>query len=172
MSPHMLAWDVAVPRTAFDGTLATLTRRICQAVATGLSRLGASARFRAPHDIEIGGRKVSGSSGYTRGRSAVLQGTVLIEDDTDVMAAALRIPPEVLLNSVSCLAVAIGAKPAIESVRESITCELAHTLDRRVKYLDVSAGELRAAETLLCDEIGSDAYVMGEPTPCRLGVSP
>ncbi len=79
MSPRMLAWDVVVDRRAWGGDLASVTRRICEGVAAGLSRLGAVARFRAPNDIEISGRKVSGSGGYVEGRSAVLQGTVLAE---------------------------------------------------------------------------------------------
>ena len=81
MSPRMLAWDVVLDRRAFAGDLGAATRRICEGVAAGLSRLGCSARFRPANDIEIGGLKVSGSSGYAEGRSVALQGTVLIEDD-------------------------------------------------------------------------------------------
>jgi glycine cleavage system H protein len=66
-------------------------QRVCGGVAAGLSRLGVAARFRAPNDIAIGGRKVSGSSGYTAGRAAVLQGTVLVTDEVAVMAHALRL---------------------------------------------------------------------------------
>jgi lipoate-protein ligase A len=171
MSPRMLAWDVAVAPRAFDGSLASVTRRICEAVAAGLSRLGGAAHFRAPNDVEMSGRKVSGSSGYMLGRSAVLQGTVLIEDDTTVMAAALRIPFGVLHETMSCLATAIGAKPSFEAVRESITQELARALDRRAEIAKVSAGELQAAETLLGGEIGSEAYVMDGPALVSTGVS-
>src|SRR5262249_49665733 len=92
MSPGMLAWDVVIDRAACGGTLDRLTREVCGGVAAGLSRLGAKARFRPPNDIEMGGRKVSGSSGYAAGRSAVLQGTVLLTDETPVMARALRLP--------------------------------------------------------------------------------
>lgn len=81
MSPRMLAWDVVVDRTAFGADLESITTQICVGVAAGVSWFGVAARFRAPNDIEIDGLKVSGFSGYKDGRCAVLQGTVLIEDD-------------------------------------------------------------------------------------------
>ena len=92
MSPRMLAWDVVDrPQIARAAISARRHARICEGVAAGLSRLGCAARFRPANDIEIGGLKVSGSSGYAEGRSVALQGTVLIEDDVPAMARALRI---------------------------------------------------------------------------------
>jgi lipoate---protein ligase len=167
----MLAWDVVLAPGVFDERLASVTRHICEGVAAGLSRLGVPARFRGPNDIEIGGRKVSGSSGYLLGRSAVLQGTVLIEDDSPVMASALRIPQGVLHEALCCLVMALGVKPSIATVRESITRGLADALGRRAENVDVSAGELCAAEKLLREEIGSEVYVMDWPKSDRAGVS-
>src|SRR6202008_787752 len=90
MGPRMLAWDVVVDRRAWGYDLEAATRGICEGVAAGIARLGVAARYRPPNDIEIGGRKVSGSSGYCDGPSAVLQGTVIIDDEIAAMARALR----------------------------------------------------------------------------------
>jgi lipoate---protein ligase len=161
MSPRMLAWDVIITLRPAGSELHTVTRQICAAIADGLSLLGAPARFRAPNDIEIDGLKVSGSSGYVQGRSAVLQGTVLIEDDIPMMAAALQIPKSALHDKVSCLASVLGAVPGIEHIQGGIANELAASLGRRLRVEAPRKHELRAAEECFRREIGSDDYVMG-----------
>ena len=47
MSPRMPAWDVVIDRGSLTGDLGTATRRICEGVAGGLSRLGCVARLPA-----------------------------------------------------------------------------------------------------------------------------
>ena len=81
MSPRMLAWDVVVDRRPLAAASRLPHVAYAEVWRRAVAASASSARFRAPNDIEIGGRKVSGSSGYAEGRSAVLQGTVLIADD-------------------------------------------------------------------------------------------
>jgi len=169
MSPDMLAWDVLVDRRAHGGDqggdqggdLEAITRRVCGGVAVGLSRLGAEARFRAPNDIAILGRKVSGSSGYAVGRSAVLQGTVLTADDVVEMAHALRLPEAALRERVTCLGVEIGYAPAPADLMQCIVAGLAGTLGGEAQLGEPSGAELALCESLLRDEIGADDYVAG-----------
>lgn len=172
MSPRMLAWDVVIAPKSVDGDLAVVTRRICDAIAAALSRPGAVARFRAPNDIEIDGLKVSGSSGYVHGRSAVLQGTVLIEDDIPIMVAALRIPEAALREKVSCLASVLGSAPALHQVQGNIAGELASSLGLMLHNDTPSDNELRAAELQLRGEIGTEEYVMGRPFGVLAGAAP
>src|SRR5262249_2729141 len=158
MSPAMLAWDVVVDRGACRGALETVTRRVCGGVAAGLSRLGATACFRSPNDVAIGGRKVSGSSGYAAGRSAVLQGTVLLSDETTAMARALRLPERTLRERTTCLEAEIGAAPSLASVVDAITKGLAEAFDCEAAPGRLRPDELALCEALLPDEIGTDAY--------------
>jgi lipoate-protein ligase A len=159
MSPRMLAWDVIVDRRALGKNLEAITRGICQGVASGLSRLGASARFRSPNDIETGGRKVSGSGGYVVGRSAVLQGTVLIADDLPQMARALRLSEAELRGRVTCLAAAIGQVPPVGDVAVAVRDGLMRALGRTPAMGQPSAEEMAVAESLLREEIGTDELV-------------
>ena len=172
MSPRMLAWDVVVAARSLGCDVDSVTRRICDAVAAGLSRLGVRARFRAPNDVEIDGLKVSGSSGYVLGRSAVLQGTVLIEDDIATMADALRIPGGALRGKVSCLASVLGAVPAMETIQVAIAEELAVSLGRTLRRAQTSDGELAAAEQCLLGEVGTDDYVTGTHAGGAPGAAP
>ena len=147
MSPRMLAWDVLLDRSAWGGDLRRVTAAICEGVAAGLARLGVASQFRAPNDIEIGGRKISGSGGYTEGRSAVLQGTVLIENETGMMAGALGIAEDELRAGVTCLHEAAKAVLPMASVTAAISAGLCDSLERRA-----STGNLEPAERARCEE--------------------
>jgi lipoate---protein ligase len=163
MTPRTLAWDVVVDRRAWGADLGSVTRSICEGVAAGLSRLGVPARFRSPNDIEIGGRKVSGSSGYAEGRSAVLQGTVLAADDIATMARALRIPEPTLRDGVTCLAHALADAPPMPSIIACVSRGLVETLQREPAIEHPSVDDLALCEALLRGEIGTDGFVSGAP---------
>jgi lipoate-protein ligase A len=63
---------------------------VCGGLISGLARLGLRAAHHAPNDIEIGGRKVSGSA-LKRGHGAVLvHGTMLIDTDLELMSRLFR----------------------------------------------------------------------------------
>jgi lipoate---protein ligase len=161
MSPRMLAWDVVLDRRLFGGSLEVVTQAVCEGVASGLAQLGAMARFRAPNDIEIGGRKVSGSSGYAEGRSGVLQGTVLTGDDADEMAGALRIPAALLRSRVTNLGDELGVPP-LPAIAAAITQGIAEVLQREPARTSPDAEETALCEALLRAEIGSDTFVHGD----------
>jgi lipoate-protein ligase A len=158
MSPAMLAWDVVVDRATCGPALDAAMRRICGGVVAGLSRLGAGARFRPPGDIEIGGRKVSGSSGYSIGRSAVLQGTVLIIDEAPAMACALRLQEAALRARTSCVEAGIGAAPPLASVIAAITQGLRDSLGREPVPGHLREDEIALCETLLRRGMAADEH--------------
>lgn len=149
MSPKMLAWDVVVDRGKRGGHLSMVADRICSAIAEALAGLGFDAQFRAPNDVEIGGRKVSGSSGYTEGRSIVLQGTVLIDDDAKTMARALRIPDDALKNRVTCLRETAAGDVAADVVVQRITSALCAALGKTAAEMHLDAAEHERCEQIL-----------------------
>jgi lipoate-protein ligase A len=161
MSPGMLAWDVLVARASLRGDLSATMERVCSGVAAGLARLGVPARFRAPNDIEIGGRKVSGSSGYAAGRVVVVQGTVLVDDDVPPMALALRLSEADLRKRVTSLAGEVGAAPAPAAIIDCIAVGLAEALDREPARAWARDDEVALCSDLLRGEIGTEAYVAG-----------
>jgi lipoate-protein ligase A len=164
MTPRMPAWDVIIDRRSLPGDLGTAARRICEGVAAGLSRLGCTARFRPANDVEIGGLKVSGSSGYAEGRTIALQGTILIDDEVPAMAQALRISKSVLRDRVTCLAAVLPATPSIARVQACVAQGLMTALDRTPVHQDPSPADLAAAEALLRGEYGAEAGVAGDAT--------
>ena len=121
------------------------------------------ARFRAPNDIEIGGRKVSGSSGYAAGRSAVLQGTVLVggRRRRDGARPALARGGVARADDVSRGRDRRSAGLAARS-SQCITIGLAEALGRDARARTSAQDELALCEALLRDEIGTDA-LRGRP---------
>ena len=161
MSPRMLAWDVVVDRRSWGSGLADLSRVICGGIVRGLSRLGVPGHFRPPNAIVIGERKVSGSSGYMEGRSAVLQGTLLIEDEAPTMAKALRIPETVLRAQTTCLNGVLGKPLSLHLLKAPLSQGLAQALQRRPILGHAGREELEHCEGLQGREIASDEFVPG-----------
>ena len=78
-----------------EGSTAAL-ERICLAAAQGLSSLGVEACYRPRNDIEVDGRKISGTGGMVLEGGAMFQGTVLVVNEIERFLKALRVPVEKL----------------------------------------------------------------------------
>ena len=86
-----LGWELALERRGLGGDLAGIAARLCAAAAAGLRRLGVAAQFRPRNDIEVDGRKISGTGGLVDGRTLFFQGTLLVDFDAPRMLEALRV---------------------------------------------------------------------------------
>jgi lipoate---protein ligase len=172
MSPRMLAWDVVLGRASHTDSLQGITRLICEAVAAGLVRLGAQARFEPSNSITIDDAKISGSSGYLDGPSAVLQGTVLIEDDITEMTAALGLSETTVRQQASCLAASLQPAPTLADVQSALAAGLVARLQRTPVPARPSDAELALADKLLCEEIGAGEYVAGVEADAAVETAP
>ncbi len=88
-----LGWELVFHRSSLGiANLPDLAAAICNAAAAGLRELGVKARFRPRNDIEVDGRKISGTGGFFDGDILIYQGTVLVDMNPAQMVRALRIP--------------------------------------------------------------------------------
>jgi lipoate---protein ligase len=88
-----LGWELVFHRASLGiAALPDIAREICNAAAAGLQALGVDAKFRPRNDIEIGGRKISGTGGFYDGDVLIYQGTVLVDLNPQRMVNALRVP--------------------------------------------------------------------------------
>lgn len=163
-----LGWELVFHRSTLAlATLAELARAICEAAAAGLSRLGVDARYRPRNDIEVGGRKVSGTGGFFDGDTLFYQGTVLIDLDPADMIAALNVPQAKLakraLDSaaqrVVTLKELLGAAPSIAAVQEALLAGFAERLGIDIVRGEITAAEEATAARLHDEEIGTEAFV-------------
>ncbi|HEX8013276.1 MAG TPA: lipoate--protein ligase family protein [Casimicrobiaceae bacterium] len=163
-----LGWELVFRRATLPiGSLADLAREICEAAAAGLCTLGVDACYRPRNDIEVSGRKLSGTGGFFDEDTLFYQGTVLIDLDPERMVAALKVAQAKLakraLDSaaqrVVTLSELLGSAPSIEAVKRSLLTGFAQRLS-----IAPVAGEITVYEEALAakyhdEEIGTDAFV-------------
>ena len=114
-----LGWEIFASKSDLGvyQPVAKVFERMCKGVILALRMLGIHASFRPKNDIEVKGRKISGTGGTERDGAFLFQGTLLVDFDVNTMIRALRIPVEKLSDK------------EITSVKERVTCirwELEH----------------------------------------------
>jgi lipoate---protein ligase len=129
-----IGWELYLDKR-FLGTseMPVIAQRICEAAARGISALGVDARFRPRNDIEVDGRKISGTGGAFDGDSILYQGTLLVDFDVERMLRVLRIPAEKLSDKaissardrVANLKDLLGELPSFEKVQQSLATAFA-----------------------------------------------
>jgi lipoate-protein ligase A len=173
-----LGWSLVFQRATLGiASLGELARAICEAVAAGLSTLGIDARYRPRNDIEVGGRKLSGTGGFFDGDVVIYQGTVLIDLDPARMLAALNVPRAKLerkgLDSaaqrVVTLRELLGAAPPIERVQQALLEGFAARLGVAPAWGAITSQEEALAMRHFDEEIGTDAFVHEIDDPAARG---
>jgi lipoate-protein ligase A len=163
-----LGWELVFHRSTLGiASLAELARRICEAAAAGLALLGVRAAYRPRNDIEVDGRKLSGTGGFFDGNTLFYQGTVLVDLNPPDMIAALNVPEAKLakraLDSaaqrVVTLKELLGAAPRIDAVQEALLAGLAERLGIAPVRGAITPEEEALAASHYDREIGTDAFV-------------
>jgi lipoate-protein ligase A len=163
-----LGWSLVFHRSTLGiAGLADLACALCEAAAAGLSTLGIDARYRPRNDIEVDGRKVSGTGGFFDGDVVFYQGTVLIDLDPARMLAALNVPKAKLerknvdsaAQRVVTLRELLGAAPSAERVQQALLDGFAARLGIEPAWGAITQGEEALAARHFDEEIGTDAFV-------------
>lgn len=168
LDPQQLGWALTCSRSFFEGDdLGRITRRICEAAAAGLETLGVAARYRPRNDIEVGGRKISGTGGYFDGDVLMFQGTVLIDLDPATISRVLNVPKAKLAKRdlddasqrVTTLTALLGAAPAMAEVQAAIARGMERELGLEFDEQSPSEAEDALARQIYDEEIGTDDFV-------------
>lgn len=163
-----LGWELVFHRSTLGITaLGDLSREVCEAAALGLSKLGVAARFRPRSDIEVDGRKISGTGGYFDGDTLFYQGTVLIDMNPAAMLAALNVPEaktvqrplDSAAQRIVTLKELLGTAPSIETIQTALVQGFAERLDIAPTPGAITPAEEALATRLHNEEIGTDAFV-------------
>jgi lipoate-protein ligase A len=179
MEPGLLGWELAFDRNTLGvASLPELTRTICEAAAAGISSLGVQARYRPRNDIEVDGRKISGTGGFFDGGTLFYQGTVLVDMDPGVMVAALRVPQAKLarrqLDSAAQRVVTLrellgDETPELPVIQDALAGAFARRFGLQVERGRLSDAELEEAQARYREEIGTEEFVneIDEPPAAR-----
>jgi len=137
-APEHLGWELLLDKRALGtADLATIARRICEAAAEGMRALGVNAAFRAPNEIAVAGRKLSGTGGAFDGDSILYQGTLLVDLDIEPMLHTLRLPADThddqagksLRQRLTSLRELLGVAPPLAEIRARLAQALAGAFD-------------------------------------------
>jgi lipoate---protein ligase len=179
LDPGQLGWELALDRRTLGiAQLPELTRVICEAAADGISRLGVEARYRPRNDIEVDGRKISGTGGFFDGDTLFFQGTVLVDLDVTHMVSALRVPRAKLekrdLDSAARRIVTLrelldDATPDLATIQAALTAAFCEHFGLTAEHGAPEPFELKQARRLYDEEIGTDDFVadIDEPAAAR-----
>ncbi|WP_373498278.1 biotin/lipoate A/B protein ligase family protein [Desulfococcus sp.] len=140
---NQLGWEVFCEKAFFNAILPNvrLFKALCDPVVAALALLNVRAEFRPRNDIEVNGRKISGTGGTDSGDAFMFQGTMLVDFDVDTMLRALKIPVEKLKakeidsvkDRVTCLKWETGDTPALGDLKQAIRRGFEQCLDIRLE---------------------------------------
>ena len=175
LDPGQLGWELALRRRTLGlAQLSELTRVICEAAADGISRLGVTARYRPRNDIEVDGRKISGTGGFFDGDTLFFQGTVLVDMDPERMVAALRVPRAKLekraLDSAAGRIVTLrdllgDATPGLATIQAALADAFCEHFGLTAAAAAPEPFERELAQRLHDEEIGTQDFVEGIDAP-------
>jgi lipoate---protein ligase len=137
-----LGWELFVDKRVLGtGNMFAISERLCSAAARAIRELGVDARYRPRNDIEVDGRKISGTGGAFDGNALLFQGTLLLALDIERMLQVLRIPAEKLSDKairtardrVTSLRELLGTVPPLDEVKDRLTQAFAAEFGVRIE---------------------------------------
>lgn len=155
-----LGWELYLHQRDLGTTdMQAISRRICHAAATAISALGVDARYRPRNDIEVDGRKISGTGGAFDGQALMFQGTLLIDFDVERMLRVLRVPAEKISDKaiasvrerVTTLRELLGHAPDIRQVKRNLTEAFESEFDVEFQDGDLTLSEHARFQTALAE---------------------
>lgn len=138
MDGGVLGWEVFALKASpgMPSRLEEVYRLLCEGAVAGLSRLGVRARYRPLNDIEVDGRKISGTGGTEIGAAILFHGTVLVDFDVEKMIRCLKLPVKKLEDKqvqsfkerVVSLREVLGYVPPLAEVKKAMAEGFAEVL--------------------------------------------
>lgn len=162
-------WELVFHRNTLGlSDLGQLAQEICTAAAAGLSKLGIDVRYRPRNDLEVDGKKISGTGGFFDGDTLFYQGTTLYDMDAQKMASLLNIPAAKLekrgqtsaAQRVTTLKQLFdGSPPPIDEVKAALLEGFNENLGIVAEPGPIEDFETELAQQIYDEEIGTDEFV-------------
>lgn len=136
-------------------------RRVCMAIAEGLSTLGVTACHRPENDIVVNGRKLCGCAGLSEGGVQLYHGTVLVDFDPERMVQAMMpfLGAATAPSRLVSLRDLLGVAPPVNTVVEAL-CKGLVLAGYDLLKGDVEPEEETAAQKCYDLDFGRDAFVL------------
>jgi len=131
-------------------------RMICEGLVRGLGFLGLRAEFRPVNDIQVNGKKISGSAQTRRWGSVLQHGTILVSPNLRLMFELLKVSPEKISDKfiasvferVTTVERELGKRPSFEDVRKAMIKGFENSLSIELVEEEILKSELELAAKL------------------------
>ncbi len=153
----VLGWEIVALRKSVPEytNVERLFQLMCKGAIEALKKIGIPATYRPKNDIEVKGRKISGTGGVEREDAFLFQGTLLIDFNVEMMIRALRIPIAKLKDKelksakerVTWIDRELGHSSNLEEIKTAIKKSFEHTLN-----IKLEPGKLKIAEKKLFEK--------------------
>jgi lipoate-protein ligase A len=169
MSPGILAFDLIVKRLDFGPRLSNSIAWICTGLAAGIARMGLPARFQPSGSIVIDNRLVGDVTATYEGLTFIFQGFIHIDVEAHEMVEALAAPAKKgkspgfagTMRPTTSLAAFLGRAPPAEEIIDVLVPGLADQLRRSFAKGEAGTAELRLADRLVSERLGTKWFVAG-----------
>jgi lipoate-protein ligase A len=169
-----VGWEVIASKSILEshGGAEDLFQAMSRGPILALRSLGLNAAFRPKNDIEIEGRKISGTGGTERDGAFLFQGTLLVDFDVETMIRCLKIPIiklkdkelESAKRRVTCLRSELGYRPDYKKVKELLRWGFEKAFGVSLREGDLTPEEERLLRERL-PYFRSDAWVNSDRRP-------
>lgn len=161
-----IIYAVIGPASEFPGNKQESYRKICSAIIRGLSRLVIKADFKPINDVQIGGKKVSGSAQMRKWGVLLQHGTLILDLDREKMFSYLRVGSdklekqgiEVPQDRVTSLSEATGRAYSRDAVVEAIVSGFEEEFGVKIVRGELTASEKGEIERLIREKYGNDDW--------------
>lgn len=157
MDEGQLGWEITARKdtAGISRSINEMYRVLCACAIAGIAKMGVQANYRPLNDIEVGGRKISGTGGSEHADSFIFHGTLLTDFDVETMIKCLKLPlkklDDKLVQSFSQRVVSLkellGDLPDMEVIKEAMAQGFAEVLGIRL-----IPGELTKEEKTLFEQ--------------------
>jgi len=169
-----LGWEIIASKDSlprYQG-MEDLFRVMCEGPVHALNMLGIGAAFRPKNDIEVDGRKISGTGGVEWDDAFLFQGTLLVDFDVETMIRALRIPISKLKDKelrsarerVTSIKWELGHQPSYRAIKEALRKGFERSFGVKLVNDSLTAVEKRALKRKL-STFQSDEWIFLDRRP-------
>jgi len=164
--PGQLIYGLVVSGSELPPTTDRSFEVVCSALSRAIARFGVEASYRPVNDIEVGGRKVSGSAQLRKKGSVLQHGTVLLDTDLEAMDAVLvpaasgsgaKVPPSDRVTTLNRIA---NPCPSMAGLKRSIVDEMSHAFSAEFEESGLTAKEAELVERYVSEKYAREEWNM------------
>lgn len=130
-------------------------RVMCKIIIDALSRFGISAVYKAPNDIVVNGKKVSGNAQTVRDKAVLMHGTIIMDLDTQLMSYVLK---ERKPGYVSSLRQECGHAPTLDEMKAALADSFKKSIGEELETSSLTDFEISEIERLIRERYGCDEW--------------